>query len=227
MEYPGMEMFNGFPQEGIAFLAGLRNNNEREWFNARKAIFKTALEEPAKAFVSELCERLPALSGEPVAGKIFRIYRDVRFSKDKTPYNPHIRIGFVGQGTAGRAIDPSFYFSLEPDKVIFGTGCLEFSKPGLEIYRHAVANSDVGATLEDLLANLTKSGLALDEPALKKVPRGFDADHPQADLLKHKGVTVWRETGITDDLSSPAFADAAIKQFKAMLPLYSWLTGIA
>ena len=77
--------FQGFPKEGITFLKNLKRNNNRDWFQEHKKLYKTSLEEPAKAFLEEMSDVLESLSGNPMTGKIFRIYRDVRFSNDKTP----------------------------------------------------------------------------------------------------------------------------------------------
>ena len=222
-----MNEFRGFPEEGVIFLRNLVENNDRDWFNENKSVYKNALEEPAKAFVSEMCARLAELSGEPMSGKIFRIYRDVRFSKDKTPYNTHLRIGFVGRGAKAKAVGASFYFSLEPDKIIFGSGCLQLTKEGLDLYRNAVLDEATGGALVEALKALTAAGLTTHEPELKKVPRGFDADHPRADLLKHKGVTIWRELAESKELSTPKFTDSALAQFKTMVPLYTWLRDLA
>ena len=220
-----MTAFEGFPKAGLAFLAGLTDNNNREWFNENKATFKSALEQPAQAFLAEMIERLPKITGEPVAGKIFRIYRDVRFSADKTPYNTHLRIGFVGQGKrrGQRAIDASFYFSLEPEKIIFGAGCLHLSKAGLDAYRQAVDRDEDGETLTRVIESLTAQGLTLNDPNLKKVPQGYAADHPRAALLKHKGVTIWRELASCDDLPSARFIDVTLENYRTMAPLYGWL----
>ena len=121
--------FQGFPKEGITFLQKLERNNNRDWFQDNKQTFKSSLEQPAKTFLEDMSYRLVSLSGSPMTGKIFRIYRDVRFSKDKTPYNPHIRMSFMRetkQKDCGE--QPMFCFSLEPNKLTLGIGCFEFSK---------------------------------------------------------------------------------------------------
>ena len=86
--------FDGFPKAGTKFLKDLEKNNNREWFEENKPIYKTKLETPAKAFKDGMCEALGELTGSLMGGKIYRFYRDVRFSKDKTPYHTHIRMSF-------------------------------------------------------------------------------------------------------------------------------------
>ena len=86
--------FQGFPKEGLKFLASLKRNNRREWFTQHKSLYQEAVEAPAKAFAFEMEEHLATLTKRPMSGKVFRISRDVRFRKDKTPYNTHVHMSF-------------------------------------------------------------------------------------------------------------------------------------
>jgi len=122
--------FQGFPKEGLTFLAKLKRNNTREWFTKHKPLYQETVEAPAKAFAFEMEELLATLTKRPMSSKVFRIYRDVRFSKDKTPYNTHIHMSFFStDGNTGECgAQPAFHFGLEPKKLTLGIGNFGFPK---------------------------------------------------------------------------------------------------
>ncbi|MGV7221926.1 MAG: DUF2461 domain-containing protein [Nitrospinales bacterium] len=217
--------FDGFPKEGLAFLKNLKLNNDREWFQGNKAIYKTMVDEPAHAFLEAISDKLTKLSGEPMAGKIFRIYRDVRFSKDKTPYNAHIRMSFVRAGAnkkkCGEA--PMFSISIEPEKLFLGLGYFEFSKNILPSYQKAVAKDSTGKALKRIITKMNKKGLEFEGPEYKRVPSGYDKDHPRGDLLRRKGLSLWSEVLIPKELHSSKAIEFCINKFRDMLPFYKWL----
>jgi uncharacterized protein (TIGR02453 family) len=220
--------FNGFPREGIAFLKNLERNNNRDWFQKNKQVFKRALEEPAKSFLEEMSEALAALTGESMGGKVFRIYRDVQFSKDKTPYNAHIRMSFMGHGCDTKACgdNPMFHFSLEPETLTLGVGCFEFSKDMLPTYQDAVANDERGASLEIILADMIRKQFRIESPGYKRVPKGFDPDHPRGPYLRRKGLTVWQGSPIPKELSEHRAVNRCIAKYREMLPVYQWLEAL-
>lgn len=217
-----------FSETGLRFLRDLAKNNNREWFNARKDTYKNELEKPARAFAASCEAALEELTGDAFAGKLFRIYRDVRFSKDKTPYNTHVRLAFFGHGkdAAAGPVKPGFYFSLETDKTILGGGAMDFAGPGLTLYRDAVADAKQGAELAGLVENLQSQGCRLDNAELKRVPRGYDAEHPRADFLKRKSLALWRETASDEFVAAGDTVALARDQFERLLPVYRWLRGL-
>ncbi len=221
--------FDGFSKETTTFLSDLARNNDRTWFTANKDRYKTSVEGPAQEFLEALVPRLSDLVEQPMGGKIFRIYRDVRFSKDKTPYTAHVRVlvhgSEVESGSCG--LKPAFYFSLEPDKVIVGTGSREFPKPALVAYRAAVDDSTTGEALVKLLKKYPeKDGFSIDAPALKRVPSGFDPDHPREALLRHKTFTVWREESLSPVLYSPKAMTHVIRHYRKLKPVFDWLDAL-
>ena len=119
--------FQGFPVEGIDFLKNLDQNNHRDWFQAHKTHYHEFLETPAKNFFEEMRTELEAFIGVSMTGKIYRFYRDVRFSKDKTPYNTHIRMSFHCENPENKdcGAHPAFHFSLEKDGYIAGLGMMQ------------------------------------------------------------------------------------------------------
>ena len=216
--------FNGFSLEAIAFLKELSQNNNRQWFQKNKTIYKKYLEPAGIAFNSAIQERLSDLFGDEFNGKIFRIYRDIRFSKDKTPYNPHIRMLFYPANTAGCSENPCFYFSLETDRVITGAGIHQFSKLFLERFRQAVVDDKAGNELEKLLNRYReKKGYYQDVPQLKRIPPGYDKSFPRAQLLKQKGLVVWNRQSLDEVISTPAFVDVISKKFISIRPVFDWL----
>ena len=219
--------FKGFPQQGITFLRDLRLHNNREWFETNKMIYKEAVEAPAKAFLREMCIKLELIAKGPVEGKIFRIYRDVRFSKDKTPYNTHVRMGFsaIRDDTTGgcSSESPKFYFSLEPDQLVIGCGIFDFGKEILKVYRDAVIDVKKGSLLIQIVEDLESKNLRMGDPEYKRIPQGYDKNHPRADLLRHKGLAVWQDFDLPRILSTNKAVEFCFKHYKDMLPLYRWL----
>jgi len=221
--------FEGFPEEATVFLAELADNNDRKWFTAHRQRYMVCAEGPAKALLAAITPELSDLIGQPVGGKIFRIHRDVRFSKDKTPYNTHIRMLFhaleTRKGECGA--QPAFYFSLEPDKVITGAGCMEFPKTTLADYRAAVDDAKNGAALVALLAKYRDTeGYRMNEPALKRLPAGYPADHPRGSLLRHKGLTIWHEDLLPAASAKATSLKALMQHYKKLKPVYDWLDNL-
>jgi uncharacterized protein (TIGR02453 family) len=219
--------FPGFPPAAQRFLADLRDHNDRDWFNAHKATYEQAIKGPAEALLACLEPELAVLAGGPVAGKIFRIHRDVRFSKDKRPYNAHLHIAFpASHGRSSDVVACGYFFALEPDKVTLGAGGFDFAGPVLDAYRAAVADPKTGPALAAILAKLAKAGLRIEGAELKRTPAPYPADHPRADLLRRKGLHVWR------DIDDPAvatdrrlFAESKAT-FKTLAPLVTWLSAL-
>ncbi len=225
-----------FPNEAARFLADLEQHNNRTWFEEHKTRYRDSVEAPARAFFEEMKQRLAELCGVPFTGKIFRIYRDVRFSKDKTPYNPHVRMLFScntdyrkRDGRHGRCCGahPAFYFSLEPRTTIVGTGNFEFSKDTLNAYRDAVTSNIEGAVLDKVLAGYTAAkGFRIDPPELKRVPNGYPKDHPRETLLRRKGLAVCHESLIDEKTTTSLYLNSLVSQYTAMKPLYDWLAAL-
>jgi uncharacterized protein (TIGR02453 family) len=208
-----------FISDATDFLGQLRANNNRDWFKANKALYDRDVKEPAAHLCMELAEGLTSLMGSDYYGKVFRQHRDVRFSKDKTPYNSHLHMGFFGPG--GNTT-PGFYFALEPDRIIVGGGCIGFEKQSLTDFRDRVNGAD-GKALAKLLGGYRKKGWRLDEPELKRVPSGYDKDHERGDLLRRKGLALWSDF---DDITTNAWqspAKTVLKTCKELKPLLEWL----
>jgi uncharacterized protein (TIGR02453 family) len=178
-----------FSPELFAFLRELKANNEREWFNANKARYERHVKEPALAFVEDFGFRLPGVAPHLVADKrsMFRIYRDTRFAKDKSPYKTHVGIYFRHANSAD-ADTAGLYVHLEPRHVFLGAGIWHPGTPALKRIRDALV-----ARPEDW-----RAAVAAVEPVwelaagekLKRPPVGYSADHPLIEDLKRKSFAI-------------------------------------
>ena len=199
------DTFTGFPEGVTTFLADLAANNNKPWFEAHRRQYEQDLLEPTRAFADSMADRLTELapSGlEDIQGSAFRIYRDVRFSKDKTPYKTHVGIVFhAAESPKGES--PGYYFHLEPTRMMVGAGMHAFPKEFLTAYREAVADDRLGSSLRRAVDDAVAAGQEIWGESYKRVPAGYDPNHPRADLLRHGGLFVTVTEDIPDALHSP------------------------
>ena len=172
------------------FLAELARHNQRDWFNDHKARYEQTLKAPALLLLDQVAHDLGRTSGQTLTPKLFRPHRDVRFSKDKTPYHTHLHMMWMIDAPGGP--NPALFFGISPDYVRVGGGIMAFDKPGLNTWRQAV-DGEFGDTLQGVLDDLATQGLTPHEPPLKRVPAPFDRDHRHGGLLRRKGMAVWHD----------------------------------
>ncbi len=215
--------FSGFSDETLAFLSGLKANNSRDWFDANRNTYEAAVKAPAKAFSDIMAGELERLTGTAQKPKIFRINRDIRFSKDKTPYNAHIHVSWTPREAGDAA--PAFMFGLSTEYCTVGCGAFEFPGPVLERYRAAVAgpaSGNPGRIIDDLVAR----GYRMGEPALKRLPAGFSADHPHAGLALHKGLALWHDFDAPEAATGADIVAHCLDHFASLLPLRNFIAGL-
>jgi uncharacterized protein (TIGR02453 family) len=195
--------FTGFSAETLRFLAELAQNNRREWFNERKAFYKETVEAELRQLVLStsvaLAKKKIPLTAEPKKA-IFRIYRDTRFSADKSPYKTNLGAVF---GTGAKPGSGVLYVHVEPKASFAALGFYQPDQPGLTRIREAIA--DHWKEFKSLINRLDRVELTLrDSDSLKRVPRGFElfADAECASYLKYKSFIVSRPLNKTDLLSS-------------------------
>ncbi|MEZ5693803.1 MAG: DUF2461 domain-containing protein [Altererythrobacter sp.] len=211
-------------QDTIAFLRDLSQNNSREWFKANEERYKAHYKWPAQALAEQLAVELGRVTGTQLSAKVFRLHRDVRFSKDKTPYNTHLRIAV---STPGSAPDhPMWMAGLELDRLVVGVGIFAFSKPVLERYRDWIDDSE-GGRLAALLEAQAQRGARIGEPELKRVPPPYPADHPHGDLLRHKGLTAWFDHDTADLALGERGATNIGASLLDLKPIHDWLARLA
>lgn len=220
--------FTGFSKETVRFFTALRKNNNRDWFAANKGTYERRVIGPAKLFVTAMGERLraiaPGIVAVPAVNKsIFRIYRDTRFSLDPAPYKTNLGIYFW-DGARSRMESAGFYVGLEPPEIMLGGGLYVIPDNLLGRYRQAVVDPKKGAELGRIVAALRAvPGCAVEGTHYKRVPAGFDAGHPNADLLKHKGLYAGFEMKVPDAFYSADFVDFCFERFAPVVPLHRWL----
>jgi uncharacterized protein (TIGR02453 family) len=228
--------FEGFRPEAVEFLAELAQNNDRAWFQPRKSDYERLLKEPLEALCIALDERLAA-AGVPLAAdparSPFRIYRDVRFSKDKSPYKTNIGASFayVERGPDGATLPsevhgPGGYFHLSPGDIFVGGGMWHPEKDRLAAWRAAVTADPerVHGAIEDP-AFVRRFG-SINGDRLTRVPSGFPADHPDAELLKLKDVTFGRRLG-DEEAFAPDLPDRLAADLAAAVPVLRLLSTLA
>jgi uncharacterized protein (TIGR02453 family) len=224
--------FAGFPREGLDFLAGIAADNTRTYFDAHRATYEAALLAPAKAFVVALGDELharvsPGLRAEPrVNGSILRINRDTRFSADKRPYKEHLDLWFW-EGDGPSRERPGLFIRLRPETVQLGAGLHRLEPEPLAAFRAAVDDERTGTALEAAIGEaLTLRGAAVGGLEYKRVPRGYDAGHPRAELLRRGALHVSGEWKLPRAVSSARFTGWAADRLERLAPVERWLTAV-
>jgi uncharacterized protein (TIGR02453 family) len=222
----GMGTGGGFSNGTFAFLRDLAKNNDREWFQANKTRFEEVVKEPALRFIVEFGPHLQKISphfrADPRGngGSLFRIYRDTRFSKDKSPYKTHTGIQFRHE--AGKdAHTPGYYLHIEPGSCFFGVGIWRPDGPALKKIREGMVE-DVSGWKRVTRGKAFKDRLELAGESLKRPPRGFDPEHAVVEDLKRKDFIAVASLTQTS-LTNPDFMKVFIKLCKAGTPLMTFL----
>ena len=226
---PPSAEFEGFPSSALKFFADLKMNNNREWFTENKPIYLNDVVEPAKAFIfslgSMLQEMHPGVNFDTRtngSGSMFRIYRDVRFSKDKTPYKTYLGMIFwVGSGK--KKDSPGFYVGVGSEGAGVYAGMWGFPKENLAAYRKALDDPDKADDLGAILDGLRADGYDVGGEHYKRVPRGFDPDHPHAELLKYNAVHAGKPKIDEATVTSPDFVPVAFEHCVKYWPMVDWL----
>ena len=231
--------FRGFSQEAIQFLVDLAENNDRAWFQLRKARYEELLKEPMEAMIATLAERLAA-RGVPMLAdpkrSPFRIYRDTRFSKDKSPYKSHLGASFpwtedapgteAGGGHDERAHGNGGYFHFQPGEMFAGGGMWMMDKPRIDAFR-TIARDDpdrVRASLEES-SFVAWWGDVRPHEELKRVPPGFPQDHPLAHMFRWKDVVFGRRLS-DEEVLSPELPDRLAEGYAAATPVFRFLAAL-
>ncbi len=222
-----MNVFTGFPKDLFAFLEDLKKNNNRQWFNDNKERYRESVVVPVIDFVAAMGERLYRISEHiladphPHGGSMFRIYRDIRFSKDKRPYKEHVGCQF--RHSAGKsAHTPGYYVHIEPGSIFLGGGIWMPPTPALNKIRTAIeAHPDEWS--QCVASPNVKKRFTLEGERLKRPPRGFDPNHPHIENIKRKSFFLMQTVG-PPLIYKPEFLDEAESAFKDAAPLMAFIT---
>jgi uncharacterized protein (TIGR02453 family) len=220
------ETFAGFRPEAIQFLADLAENNDRAWFQPRKAEYERLLKQPLEALCVALAERFEArgvpMTADP-ARSPFRIYRDVRFSKDKSPYKTNIGASFPWSG--GGESSCGGYFHLEPGEAFVGGGMWHPEKATLDAFRRLVDTDPKRVHAVADAPEFVSTFGTLNGDRLTRVPQGYGADHPEAELLKLKDMTFGHRLSDADVFSAD-LPDRLVASLEKAVPVMRLLSGL-
>lgn len=222
-----MAEFSKFPAGTAEFLQGIAADNSKTWFDANRDRYEAGYVEPARRFVEMMGERLktvsPGVRYEPkVNGSIGRINRDIRFSRDKRPYKDHLDIWFWHGDRKGWDC-PGFYLRITPATVFLGCGMHTLEGAQLDYYRQAVVAEKSGRALTSAIEKVKAAGpYEIGGATRKSVPRGFDASHERAGLLRHEGLYAGLELP-GQEAATEGFADLAFIHFTQTWPIGKWL----
>jgi uncharacterized protein (TIGR02453 family) len=220
--------FDGFPKDFFAFFRELKTHNERTWFEANKQRYRDSVQAPMSAFIAAMAPRLKTVSKnfvadpKPNGGSMFRIYRDVRFAKDKRPYKEHAACHF--RHAAGKDVHaPGFYMHFGANEVYFGGGMYMPESDALGKIRDAIVQKPAAWKAVKANKDFAKAfgGLGGDD-VLTRAPRGYAADHPLIEDIKRKSFFAVHEADMKL-AASPKLVDAVAGTFKAASPLMKFL----
>jgi uncharacterized protein (TIGR02453 family) len=200
--------FRGWPAEALEFFEGLQADNSKTYWTAHKAVYDEKVHAPMVALLGEL-------EPEFGAAKLFRPYRDVRFSADKSPYKT----------TIAASLERGGYLQLSAEGLSTGSGRYHLAGDQLARYREAVADDKTGEELLAVIAGIVKTGIEVTggHDSLKTTPKGYARDHPRADLLRHKGLIAWKHWAPAAWLGTAAAKRRVVDFLHAAQPLRDWL----
>ena len=220
--------FDGFPKEGIDFLKKLKKNNNRSWFQKHKQVYDEGVKFPMQCLIASLSERMsdiaPEIEFNPKKS-IFRIYRDIRFSKNKAPYKTSIAASFNWRGLKGPVDAPGLYLHVEPGGVFIGGGVYMPAGDQIKAFRKSMIDRP-----EEFLGVVQSRRFrrefgSIQGEKLQKAPLGFPRDHLMIEHLKHKQFYVGKEYDDESISMKPGFANTVARVFEDAMPLVRWLAA--
>jgi uncharacterized protein (TIGR02453 family) len=199
--------FRGWPSEALEFYEGLQADNSKAYWTAHKAVYEDMVREPMSQLLAEL-------EPEFGPGKIFRPYRDMRFSADKSPYKTVLG-ATVGAG----------YIQLSANGLAAGRGMWEMDRDQLQRYREAVADDRSGSELERVIAAVKRRKIEIaGHETLRTAPKGYPTDHPRIELLRHKGLIAWKQWPVAAWLGTSQPKKRIATFLRDAQPLSDWLS---
>jgi len=199
--------FKGWPAEAIEFFEGLEADNSKAYWQHHKAVYDEMVRAPMDELLAELAPEFGA-------GRVFRPYRDVRFSADKSPYKTAM----------GASLENGGYVQLSANGLGAGCGMYEMAADQLDRYRRAVDDDRSGKALVRLVTAATEKGIEVSaHEVLKTAPRGYPRDHPRAELMRHKGLITWKAWPVGAWLGTKQANTRVVEFLRASRPLMDWL----
>ena len=227
-----MEKFDGFSAATFKFLRELKVNNNRDWFLENKPRYRQDVVEPALAFVTDFGRRLNGVHSDIIydtrtngAGSLFRIYRDTRFSKDKTPYKTHLGVFFWLGIVPVKMANPGIYVHLDSEGAQLHSGLYRFEPERMKIYRDVLSGEKTAADLHKILAGLKKKGFVVQGEQYKRVPPGFDKTSDYADLARYKGLYVSAPSFKKNLVTTPKLLNECMKYARQVAKFNNWFAN--
>jgi uncharacterized protein (TIGR02453 family) len=200
--------FRGWPEEALDFYEGLEADNSKTYWQQNKSVYEEMVRAPMEALLDELRKEF----GE---GRIFRPYRDVRFSADKSPYKTNIAATLARGG----------YISLSRDGLGAGSGMYMMANDQLDRFRRALDDNRTGRQIEGIVGKLRSAGVEVSaHDVLKTAPKGYPKDHPRIELLRQKGLISWKSWPAGAWLGTAKAKDRVVDFLRTSKPLNAWLT---
>ena len=203
--------FAGFPDEGLVFYEGLEADNSKTYWTRNRASYDAHVRVPLQALLDELAPEFGT-------AKVFRPYRDVRFSHDKTPYKTHQGAVIHPEGRSA-----AWYVQVSADGLRVAGGCWRLESDQIARYRRAVADDVQGPRLQAEVDRLAGAGWSIDGDRLIRVPAGYDAASPRLDLLRHKALHAGRSWEPADWLHTRRALEEVRDAWRDLVPLNAWL----
>jgi uncharacterized protein (TIGR02453 family) len=215
-----------FTKDTLTFLKDIQKNNNKAWFEAHRHEYEAYILEPSRRFVVEMGEHLQALVPNinaiaKINGSLFRIFRDIRLSKDKTPLKSRIGIIFW-RGSGKRLQSASFYLHFSPDELLVASGIRGFSKDSLMGYRAYIAIEKNARALAEIKEHLEAKGYHFPAPHYKRFPRGFDKEMPYAHLSLYAAMFAYK-TLPSEMIYHDTIIEKLYEMYEEMLPLFEWI----
>ena len=250
-----MSVFKGFSREAIEFLEQVKQNNNKQWFDAHYDFYHREILETSRDFVEAMGEQLqqiaPAINVVPkVNGSIYRFARDARFSKDKTPYKTHLSYLFW-QGTLKRTRCPGFYLAIRPEFIQIGVGINRFTPEYLQAWRQQCAHLDKAEKIRSIIDTLAQSGVSFHGEQLKRIPKEFagtklsntrlsntkrsNKKYPDnmtseillnQDLIRYKVFKFCYQMTLPEHVYSAELVQYCFDYYQHLLPLFEWMVSI-
>jgi len=221
--------FEGFSAETVFFLKNLKENNNREWFLARKKDYNKKVLKPASDFVVEMGELLqkisPGIHADPKVNRsITRIYRDTRYASEQEPYKTYLGIWFW-QGVRKVNESPGYYFELRPDQIYLSAGIRLFSRKILHNYREAVANPKSGEKLVSIVEKIRENpDYQVSREYFKRIPEGYQLQDKREELIRFNSLLANTEMPIPSELYNRNLLKLVFQIFKDFSPIHNWLS---
>jgi uncharacterized protein (TIGR02453 family) len=219
---------NDFPFTTEKFLRDLSKNNSKDWFIKNKHRFENEFLAPASDFVVKLGESIKQIAPNLVAipkidQSIFRLHRDVRFSKDKKPYKTNLGI-YLWEGERPRMECPGFYFHIEPGLIFLGSGIYKFTSEQIKLFRDTISNIDKASELDEIIKHITSNPkYKIGGSELKKTPKEYDKNYEYKKFYLYKGLYSYYEGSFPKDMMKKNVLEFSVKVFRDFNILHRWL----